>query len=866
MIKQSKIWMIKANECSILDQKSKLSDGDALVEAILCNRGLLDGKDRFMTPAWVNLHDPFLMKDMDKAVDRICKALQNAEKICVYGDYDADGITATALLVSGLRELNGNVDYYIPDRMVEGYGLNCHALQKIADAGVSLIISVDCGISGYEEALLCNRLGIDLLITDHHEPPETIPQAYAVVNPKQKGCQYPHKGLAGVGVAFKLLQALWPREIYELRQFLDLVALGTVADIVPILDENRFIVSEGLQVIQEGDRIGIRTLLDVVGANGRVVDADTLGYTIGPRVNAAGRIGRPQDAVRLLIEREETAAQAIALNLDQWNRQRQQMEADILAEVLEKIEECQYMNDYVIVVEGKGWHPGVVGIVSSRITEQFARPSVILTYDEEKGITKGSGRSILGFNLYEALRHCQNHLLVFGGHEQAAGLTLNYEHVAAFRQSLNAYAKNLLTEEELLPSLSVDMVLPQSVLTLDTANTIGKLAPFGEGNRAPMFLCRDLIVGEVRAVGSTGDHLKLRFNVEQGFIDGIAFSFGDYAKRIVRNDRLDVVFSLEINRWNGRDSIQLMIRDMKVSDLADNLISMSDELIHIDAFETGVLTSNEGSTLISTKTRLGKNVSEHWARSHPDYWHEFCQILQTSINHNEPVCVIVNTREQCRHIKQMILFELNGAAHPLVLHRRMDEKTQEDTWHEFIAGRGNPLVFTGYGEYLKKCPHNLRKVLCLYPFYAQEHFNRFRAWVGLNNESVDVFYLFSEEQLLKNMQLLRHLYPEREILSKIYKSIRYILANAGEIDQDLIQWSEQIQSISGLVLLSDTIMNSITVFSDLGLICSDYSDGKVRLQWLGEPTEKLMLEDSSLYAASIEIKKGYQDKFMNFRV
>jgi single-stranded-DNA-specific exonuclease len=289
MIKQSKIWMIKANGSSVLTDNNSKVNNDSIVDAILCNRGLSDNRAIFLEPSWRDLHNPLLLKGMGEAVDRIRSALTDREIICVYGDYDADGITATTLLVSALLALGGNVQYYIPDRMTEGYGLNNPAIKRIADSGVSLIISVDCGINGHEQAAFCQAIGVDLIITDHHEPSDTIPGACAVVNPKQADCNYPHKGLAGVGVAFKLVQAIWPDDVTSLRPYLDLVALGTVADIVPILNENRFIVSEGLDVIRESSRIGIKALLDVSGAIGKPVDADTLGFTLGPRINAAGR-------------------------------------------------------------------------------------------------------------------------------------------------------------------------------------------------------------------------------------------------------------------------------------------------------------------------------------------------------------------------------------------------------------------------------------------------------------------------------------------------------------------------------------------------------------------------------------------------
>jgi hypothetical protein len=372
------------------------------------------------------------------------------------------------------------------------------------------------------------------------------------------------------------------------------------------------------------------------------------------------------------------------------------MEAEISAQVMDKIAICQYEDDYVMVVDGSDWHPGVIGIVSSRITEQFGRPSVILSMDEEKNIMKGSGRSIQGFNLYEALKHCQDYLLAFGGHEQAAGLTLKSNQVAGFRQAMNAWAHELLTEEDLLPALHVDMEIPQEYLMLSVARSLLALAPFGEGNRAPMFLCRDLTLNEVRAVGNTGDHLKLRFAGKNGLTDGIAFSYGQYAQKLFRKDQLDVVFSLDINSWNGRDSVQLMIRDMKVSDLADNLVSNGQDLIHIDAFDK---TPFHEERIVQTSQEIqgpSNNLHEYMPAKQSDHWGIFCRKLQESVKNNDQVCVMVNTREQCRHIKQLILFDILPEENPLVLHQRMDRKIQAEVWEEFVSGKGNPLITLGW--------------------------------------------------------------------------------------------------------------------------------------------------------------------------
>lgn len=563
-------WNMAIQEDERVAKLARACRVSPLVALLLLNRGIEEPETagRFIIPALGSLHDPFLMKDMDKAVDRLRGAVLADEAICVYGDYDADGVTSVAVLTGFLQEIGARCFYYIPNRQEEGYGLSRSGVLNAAQEGARVIVTADCGISAFAEAELCASMGIDLLITDHHTPAETLPPALAVINPMRKDCPFPCACLAGVGVAFNLLVALRgslresgyfsERAEPDLRECLDLVALGTIADIVPLVGENRVLVSNGLRRLSASKRAGIIALKKAAGIAADV-DSGAVGFRLAPRLNAAGRLDDASLAVELLLTRDPEKAATLAAELNAGNEERQAVEQAILNDVLRKIEtDASLKGRKSIVLASDSWHPGVIGIVASRVVEHYHRPTILIALQDGNG--KGSGRGIPGFHLHDALRACSGHLLRFGGHKYAAGLTIDQETLAEFADRFDEVAAGLLSEEDLLPEIKIDAELSPSDISMDTALEIASLEPFGSGNPRPVFLLRGAKVVD-RAV-MKGRHLRLKILAGKTCLEAIGFSM---AERMPDSDLLDLVFSLDINTCHGARSVRLRLKDARPS-------------------------------------------------------------------------------------------------------------------------------------------------------------------------------------------------------------------------------------------------------------------------------------------------------------
>jgi single-stranded-DNA-specific exonuclease len=524
----------------------------------------------FMESRLAALPDPGLLPDMDRAVARLRRALELRELILVHGDYDVDGISGTALLVEGLRALGGTVEYHIPLRLKDGYGLSAEALQRAAQAGVRLVVSVDCGISGLEEGQLAARLGLDLIITDHHLPPAQLPPAEAIVNPRLPGNAFPCEDLAGVGVAFFLLAALRrtlreagafaERAEPDLRRYLDLVALGTIADLVPLTGVNRILARAGLQAMAADHRPGLRALRQV--ADVAEVTCGAVGYRLAPRLNAAGRLEDAGKGVELLLCRSPEQGMAIARQLDEFNRERQQIEQTTLQQAIDRLEEGGEGDRRTIVLADARWHSGVIGIVASRLVERYHRPIVLIALADGQG--KGSARSIRGFHLYRALASCQEHLQGFGGHEYAAGLTIAAGQVPLLADALEAVAWQCLSEDDLLPRLHHDGEVLLDELTLDAVQELDGLAPFGIGNPQPSFWASGLRIQQPRLVGAS----HLRFTARQGGYTLPCIAFGMAERQAELQGEIDLLFTPMLNQWRGNVTVQLKVSDMRPS-LAD---------------------------------------------------------------------------------------------------------------------------------------------------------------------------------------------------------------------------------------------------------------------------------------------------------
>ncbi len=540
--------------------KNKVS---RLIAAVLCVRGFsLSQASEFLNTNENNLIDPFLLKGMRKAVERINKAIVSNEKITVFGDYDVDGVTATTLMLSCLQELGGDVSFYIPSREKEGYGITKEAIGQIASGGTTLIITVDCGITAIDECEFAKKLGIDIIITDHHECSDTIPKAVAVIDTKQKDCTYPFKDLAGVGIAFKVAQALLCSKYSDVKildKFSELVTIGSIADIVPVLGENRIICKHGIKKLSQTTNKGINALFEVSGINKSDVDTFKIGFAIAPRINAAGRIGGAEKAVELLMAQDEGLAFEIASELNNSNITRQKIEAEIFEEAEEMLLN-NYKNDKIVVLDNEKWHHGVVGIVSSRLSKKYRKPCILISEGPD-GNYKGSGRSVEGFSLYNALEFSRDTLISFGGHELAAGIVIEKDSIEAFRKKINGYANQNFDDELTALKYVADLELRERHLNIDVAKELAILEPFGTGNRQPLFYIEDLVVLKVSRVGALKQHLRLTLKKGNVTVDAVAFGLGDF--NISFGDTINIMCNLDINTFRNVESVQLKIVDIK---------------------------------------------------------------------------------------------------------------------------------------------------------------------------------------------------------------------------------------------------------------------------------------------------------------
>ena len=534
-----------------------------LLATILVNRNIdqTEKMEQFLDPKRDNFHDPFLMPDMEKAVNRILRAIEENEKIMIYGDYDADGITSITVLKKFLEARNLKVGTYIPNRLDEGYGLNRQAIDKIYQENYRLMITVDCGISGMDEIQYANGLGVETIITDHHEPAEELPNAYAVIDAKRKDNQYPFNQLAGVGVVFKLIQALSIKlklEEKEYLKYLDLVCVGTISDIVPLVDENRVIAKLGLKLVEVTKNIGLQTLLEVIGF--KTIDSSAISFGIAPRINACGRMGHEQDALDLFLCEDIKEAREIANRLNQFNQARQSKEKEIFEQVIEKIEKSE-KDKACIILGSENWHHGIIGIVSSKVTDMYFKPSILVCFEDEVG--KGSGRSIPGFDLHEALTKCSNHIEKFGGHAMAIGITIKKDQFQAFKDEFETYAQNRHISD-IIPIIHIDEEVSLKDINVEEVKSLRCLEPYGEANKTPLFLFKNLKINSIRAL-SEGKHLKLTLKDGHYMVDAIGFNMGNLSTQYLLDDKVDIVGTLDINTFNGNENIQITIKDIRKS-------------------------------------------------------------------------------------------------------------------------------------------------------------------------------------------------------------------------------------------------------------------------------------------------------------
>lgn len=557
-------WLVSKTNPEFLRYLSKKASVSPVLIQVLVNRGIRDAVSikNFLNPCISDLHDPFLMPDMEYAVIRLKKAVEKNETVFVHGDYDADGITSTALLVSALRKLGLRVFYHIPNRIIEGYGISITGMQKAKESGADLIVTADCGISSEQEVSRALSMDMDVIITDHHEPPDKLPAATACIDAYREDSVYPFQHLAGVGVTFKLIQALATEFDClkdSLEKYLDLVTLGTVADSVPLIGENRVFVAHGLKVMNRDHcRTGIKAMKEVANVDGNL-RSGLLSYTLIPRINAAGRLDDAKEVVELFLTEEIRKARQIARFLDIQNRKRQTIEGEVFQSALEMINPEDVNN--AIILSSRDWHPGVTGIVASRLVEMFYRPVFLFSVSENTA--KGSARSIPPFHLHEGISECSDVLIGFGGHRQAAGLKILTENLSAFGERMNFIVKRSLTAEDLIPILEIDATVRFSDISVNLIKELSRLEPFGMSNRAPVFGSKEIRIVDSRIVGN--NHLKMQLRQNNISVDTIGFSMGDQMADIKSASAIDIAFMPGINEWNGMKNIQFNLKAVRPS-------------------------------------------------------------------------------------------------------------------------------------------------------------------------------------------------------------------------------------------------------------------------------------------------------------
>ncbi len=563
----SKKWQyyndVNEEEIKKIQEKYKINK---LLATVLVNRNITAEKaEIFLNPTRNDFYNPFNMPDMKKAVERIIDAIHKKEKVVIYGDYDVDGITSITVLKSFLKDRGLNVSEYIPNRLSEGYGLNKEAVRKIANDGNTLMITVDCGITGVEEVDYAKTLGMETIVTDHHEPGEEIPNAIAVVDCKRKDNEYEFRELAGVGVVFKLTQAISKRlslDEKEYLKYLDIVSLGTISDIVPLVDENRVITKLGLKLVACTKNLGLKAIIEEIGM--KKVDSSVVSFGVAPRINACGRMGFANEALKLLLSTNCEDAKNLAQSLKKYNNDRQSEEKKIFDEVLIQIKKQKLEDENSIILAGENWHSGVIGIVASKITEMFFKPCILICLQNDSNIGKGSGRSIPGFDLHEALMKCQDVLEGFGGHSMAVGLSMKKQNFDNFREKFYKIVEEA-NIKDVEPIIKIDSILNVNTISKEMVKSLNLLEPFGEANKNPIFVFKNLKIDSIRAL-TEGKHLKLSLKTNQNtYIDAIGFNMGNLSEEYKIGDKVDLAGNLEINSFNDRNSIQINLKDMMKS-------------------------------------------------------------------------------------------------------------------------------------------------------------------------------------------------------------------------------------------------------------------------------------------------------------
>ena len=827
MAKLGRLWRLAPVDARLRTVLSRTLGVSPIVAQILINRGIADEASArdFLYSGAERLSDPFVMKDMQRSVERITHYINNKQKITIYGDYDVDGITASALMVRVLTDLGAKVEYYIPERQSEGYGLNSAALEQLARTGTKLVVTVDCGISAVKEvAAMMDKL--DIIITDHHQPPETLPLAYAILNPKQFGCPFVDKQLAGVGVAFKLCQALWQRYYPDtglLQNYLDIVAMGTIADIVPLVGENRTLVKLGLRELQTTANVGLQALKDVCGITDQRIDTSKVGYVLAPRLNAAGRIHHGAAGVELLITADKEKALELALLLNQENTTRQLVEREILVAADERAMAINIESDKVLVISGEDWHPGVIGIVASRLVEKYYRPVVMITIKD--GIGKGSCRSIPGFDMYDALKSASDLLIQFGGHRQAAGLSIDSANIEALRIHLTQYASKWLQEEDYIPKITIDSLIALDEVDTNLLEQMACLEPHGMSNPSPVFACSHVKLADIRSMGQDRRHIKLRVNRQNTTTNVIGWNMGVLSDTLRRDDYIDLAFIPEFNDWQGVRSVQLRAHDVKVADK---------HLSPIDIIRTNLILKDARQTV------------------------DKISYLRTIIELGNKTVIYVNSSSQVdavtsalRHLMPQIACQIGS------FNLKLTRSEQEQLKKRFQTGQLVAVVATSeFGEEVDL--PDIRHVVLYHMPFSRISFHLQCSKAGWDGQPSYIHLLFGNDDINLNQMILNEIAPERSIIVHVYLALKELSCNNSQTKLTYEQITSAIRARFDTALCKKTVIIALIILAELTLITQQASESCQIIHLAPAPAQKLDLEQSPTYREGIAKQQAFR--------
>lgn len=820
MLIHDKLWRIKENQTETLDRLSKALNISKITANVLVNRGIdtIDKARGFLNPALKDLHTPFLLKDMEKAVARINRAMEKSENIWIYGDYDVDGVTSVSLLKLYFKSVGYDVNYYIPDRFDEGYGINCEAIDYIKSKGGELIISVDCGITSTDEVEYAKSLGIDFIISDHHQCQEIIPKALAVINPKRPDCKYPYDMLAGVGIAFKLIQALTPVDKYQEMcfKYLDIVAFGTVADVAPITGENRIIVKYGLDKLNNTENIGLKALIDVCGLNDKKINSGHIGFVLAPKINAAGRIKDASMGVELLTTDSYEFAIEIAKKLYDDNLHRQSIEKNIVLEAEKIIEQdIDLKKEKVLVLASEGWHHGVIGIAASRIAEKYCRPTIILGVED--GVAKGSARTFGDINIFELLSLSKEYFIKFGGHAQAAGLSLWKKDLEAFRVKINQIANTTIKEKDLVPRLNIDMLLNRKDVVFNVLDEIEKLEPFGLGNPKPQFAYKNLHIESLNLVGKDKNHLKMVVQDGSRLFDCIGFNFSRTGNSLDKGTKVDLVFYLEKNNFKGVETIQFNLKDVR----SPNKKIYGENQFVEKYYETfnNILDDMDNITDESiTKNVIDMRNEKNRAKF----------IIDRLSQHSSHI-VLVNTIEGFMEI----VFELND--------RDRNDILNFISFKEPYEGSNSSIVINPQISLI-----DFSKYENVYVFDVPIYINQLNYIINNSNET---YLLYNKDDLKLFEVFLDTIIPNREDLAKLYKFF-----SKSQPDK-FLNIKEIIKSIDKMNI--SKLYFCLDILEDAKLIETIRGSGEFKVLLLPPPENKINITSTNLYKKINSLKTKF---------